>query len=81
MLPLVMYATSDLVLVLDELAEDAAHRDDVVVRMRREADRCVCPVGSLLLPRIFAPSALNTSPFTAPGDPNCATSDDMPCSA
>ena len=28
----------DLVLVLDELAQDAAHRDHVVVRVRREAD-------------------------------------------
>ena len=27
------------------------------------------PRGSLLLPRIFAPRALNTSPFTAPGEP------------
>ena len=80
MLPLVMYATSIVVLVLDELAEDAAHRDDVVVRVRREADRAL-PLGSLLLPRIFAPSALNTSPFSAPGDPERATSDDMPCSA
>ena len=45
------------------------------------AVKCRLPRGSLLLPRIFAPSALKTSPFRAPGEPERATSDDMPFSA
>ena len=40
-----------------------------------------CPVGSLLRPRIFALRALNTSPLTAPGEPNRASSDVSRCSS
>jgi hypothetical protein len=35
------------------------------------------PVGSLDFPRIFAPRMLKTRPFTAPGEPWRATSDDI----
>ena len=37
--------------------------------------------GSLRVPRILAPSALKTSPLSAPGEPYRATSDDSWCSA
>ena len=39
------------------------------------------PIGSFDFPRIFAPSRLKTLPFTSPGEPNFATSDDMRASA
>ena len=81
MLPLVMYATMIVVVVLDELAEDAAHRDDVVVGMRREADD---PLADRQLRSSRGSSrraALKTLPFTSPGEPNFATSDDMRASA
>jgi hypothetical protein len=38
-------------------------------------------LGSFERPRIFAPSALNTSPFKAPGEPYRATSEERWCSA
>ena len=63
----------DLVPVLDQLAEDPAHRDHVVVR---DAARSRSPAGRAAassVPRILAPSALNTTPFSAPGEPCRAT--------
>ena len=64
----------DVVVVLVELAEDAAHRDDVVVGMRREADD---DLRQLALPRTFEISALNTSPLSGPADPYRASSEEV----
>jgi hypothetical protein len=53
--------------VLDELAEDAPI--EITSSSGRKRKQIVRRLfGSLLLLRIFAPRALNTSPFTAPGD-------------
>jgi hypothetical protein len=58
----------DVVPVLVQLVEDAAHGDHVVVRVR-EKTTIRFPAGSLLRPRILEISALNTSPFSGPGGP------------
>ena len=80
MLPLVMYATTISLpfwtnlrrMPPIEMTSSSGCGEKQMVRRR---------IGNLLLPRIFAPRALNTSPFTAPGEPRAATSDDIPCSA
>ena len=64
-----------------QLVQDAAHRDDVVVGVGREADDPLVPRAACDRPRILAPRALNTSPLSAPGEPYRATSDDSRCSA
>ena len=80
MLPLVMYAT------VTSLSFSVTLRRMPPIEMTSssgcgEKQIIVRPVGSFDLPRIFAPSALNTLPFTSPGEPNLATSDDMRASA
>jgi hypothetical protein len=63
----VMYATVMSVLVLVQLAQDAAHGDHVVVRVRAEDDDAL-PLRQLARPRILEISALNTSPFSGARD-------------
>ena len=58
----------DLVGVGGQLVKNSTHRDDIVVRVRREADHPLAPRQLGAAP-ILAPSALNTSPLSAPGEP------------
>ena len=70
----------DLVPVLDQLVEDPAHRDHVVVGMGREADDPLVARQLGAAPDLGA-ERVEHSPLSAPGEPYRATSDDSWCSA